>query len=105
MRNKPGNIVLAILAVCMLADILIVRPTDEGDFLISIGVFGAPVSRAFLDDSQPIVICILGLALTMEAVLRNHGIIDRNSDAIYVLFLFVALLYALWEKIRYWFSL
>src|SRR6266568_9314690 len=105
MRNKPGNIALAIFGVCMLADILIVRPSDEGDFLISLGVFGALVSRAFLDDPQPIMICILGLALTIEAVFRNHGIIDRNSDAIYVLFLFLALLYALWEKIVNWFSI
>ena len=89
----------------MLADIVIVRPTDEGDFWISLGVFGALGSRAFLDDSQSIMICILGLVLTMEAVFRNHGIIDRNSDVLYVLFLFLALLYALWEKIVNWFSL
>jgi len=89
----------------MLADIVIVRPTDEGDFLISLGVFGALLSRAFLDDSQSTMICILGLVLTMEAVFRNHGIIDRNSDALYLLFLFLALLYALWEKIVNWFSL
>jgi hypothetical protein len=105
MRNKPGNIALAILATCMLADILIAKPGDQGDFLISIGIFGALLSRALLDDPQSFAICFLGLALTIEGVFRNHGIIDRDSDFWYVLGLVIVGLYAFWEKIRNWLSL
>ena len=61
MRNKPGNLLLFTLAIFLLLDILAVRPNDEGDFLISMGVFGALISRAFLKDPQPIMVCLLGL--------------------------------------------
>jgi hypothetical protein len=104
MRNKPGNIALAVFAVCLLLDILIVKPGDEGDFLISIGVFGALLSRALLDNPQSILICVLGLALMIGAVFRNHGIIDRDSDFWYIMGLLIAGIYALWEKILNWAS-
>lgn len=105
MRDKPGNIALALFAACMLADILIARPSDQGDFLISIGVFGALLSRALLADPQSIAVCILGLALTIEAVSMNHGVVDLNSGLWYPLGLVIAGLYALWEKILNWLSL
>jgi hypothetical protein len=103
--RKLGNIALAVFAACLLADILIAKPGDEGDFLISIGVFGALLSRAFLDDPQSILICVLGLALMIGAVFRNHGIIDRDSGFYYILGLLIAGLYAFWEKILNWVSL
>lgn len=62
MRNKPGNLVLLVLSVFILADFLIVLPSNEGDFLISIGVFGALLSRAFLEEPQSIAVCSLGLS-------------------------------------------
>ena len=105
LRDKPGNIVLLILAVCVIADFFIVLPNDEGDFLISIGLFGALLSRAFLQEAQSVVVSLLGLALTIEIVCRNHGIIDRSSDGWYVLGLLIAAVYALWEKILRWFSI
>jgi hypothetical protein len=105
MRNKPGNVALSILAACILSDVLVSKPKDEGDFLISIGVFGALLSRALLDEPQSVMISILGLILTVFALSRNHGIIDRTSDGWYVLALLIAVLYALWEKILNWLSL
>ena len=105
MRYKPGNIVLLILAIFLLLDIVVVRPTDEGDFLISIGVLGALLSRAFLDDAQPVVICILGLALSAYVVLRNGGVMGQDGGLWYVLCLLVAVTYAMWEKIVRWFSI
>lgn len=105
MRYKPGNIILLVLAVYLLADILVVRPSNEGDFLISIGVLGALLSRAFLEEPQPIVICLMGIALTTYAVLRNGWAVDRNSDDWYVLSLPIAVAYAMWEKIQKWFSM
>jgi hypothetical protein len=104
MRRKPGNLILLILAVCLLSDVIIVRPNDEGDFLISLGVIGALMSRAFLEDPQSVMVCLLGLALVSYAVLRNHAVVDRESDIWYVFWLFVALAYALWEKILGWLS-
>lgn len=105
MRNKPGNLLLLGLAIFLLLDILVVRPNDEGDFLISIGVLGALLSRAFLRDSQPIMICLLGVALTVYPVFRNGGAVERSSDGWYVLWLLIAVTYAMWEKILSWFSM
>jgi hypothetical protein len=105
MRNKPGNVALLVLAACLLSDVVVSKPKDEGDFLISIGVFGALLSRALLDDPQSVMISILGLILAVFSFSRNHGIIDRTSDGWYLLTLPVALLYALWEKILNWLSL
>ena len=102
MGNKPGNIVLLVLPIFLLLDILVVRPTNEGDFLISIGVLGALFSRAFLGDPQPIIICLLALVLTVYAVFRNGGAIDRSSDDWYVLCFPIVVAYALWEKIVRW---
>jgi hypothetical protein len=105
MRNKPGNLVLLILAILLLADIFVVRPHDEGDFLIAIGVFGALVSRAFLEDPQSVVVCLLGAALAAYSIFRNGGAIDRNSDSLFVLSLLIAFAYAIWEKILKWISI
>jgi hypothetical protein len=105
LRNKPGNLALLLLAACVLGDILVARPHDEGDFLISVGTLGALASRAFLEEAQSIIVTLLGLALTIHVVCRNHGIIDRDSDGWYVLFLLVALTYAFWEKVTKWFSI
>lgn len=105
MRYKPGNLILLVLAVFLLADILVVRPSNEGNFLISIGVFGALLSRAFLKDSQPIVVCLLGVALTFYAVFINGGVVDLDSGGWYALFFIVALTYAVWEKLLKWFSM
>ena len=38
MRYKPGNLALLLLAICVLADFVIVLPNNEGDFLITLGV-------------------------------------------------------------------
>jgi hypothetical protein len=54
--QKPGNLILSVLAVCVFFDILIVRPKNEGDFLISIGVLDALLSRAFLEEAQPSIL-------------------------------------------------
>jgi len=105
MAKKPGNLVLLILAILLLADVVVVRPHDEGDFLIAIGVFGALVSRAFLEGPQSAVVCLLGAALAAYSIFRNGGAIDRNSDALYILALLIAFTYALWEKILKWFSI
>ena len=104
MRHKPGNLVLLVLAFCLLSDVVVVRPNNEGDFLISLGVIGALVSRAFLEDPQSIMVCLLGVVLVSYAALRNHALLDRESDFWYVSCFFVALAYALWEKILGWLS-
>lgn len=96
---------LLVLALCVFSDFLIVLPRDEGNFLISIGLLGALVSRALLQEPQSIIVVLLGLALTVGFAFRNHSIIDRNSDSWYVLGLFLAAIYALWEKILRWFSI
>lgn len=105
MRYKPGNLILLVLAVFLLADILVVRPSNEGAFLTSIGVFGALLSRAFLKDPQPIVICLLGVALTVYSVFLNGGAVDLGSGGWYVLFLVIAVTYAMWEKLLKWISM
>lgn len=69
------------------------------------GTFGALVSRASLEEPQSIMVTFLGLALAIQVICRNHGIIDRDSGPWYVLLLFVAITYALWEKILNWFSI
>jgi hypothetical protein len=105
MRNKPGNLALLILAVCVLGDILIARPQAEGGFLISMGTLGALISRASLREAQSVAVTLLGLVLAIFVICRNNGIIDRSSDGWYVLMLLVALTYALWEKIVEWTSI
>jgi len=102
--RKPGNLILLIFAVCVFGDVLLVRPNNEGDFLISIGILGALLSRAFLEDAQSIAVCLLGLSLTLIAVLRNHNILDRESDFWFCVSLLTAFTYALWEKLVGWFS-
>ena len=104
MRRKPGNVILLILAVCLLSDVMVIRSNDEEDFLISLGVIGALISRALLEDPQSVMVCLLSFVLVSYAVLRNHGVVDRESDIWYVLCFFVALTYALWEKIVRWLS-
>jgi hypothetical protein len=93
------------LACCVLADILLTRPNSEGDFLISVGIFGALLSRAFLKDPQSIMVCLLGFGLTILLICGNGGLIDVLSGGWYVLGLFMACTYALWEKIHSWTSL
>jgi NADH:ubiquinone oxidoreductase subunit K len=105
MRERPANIVLATFAILLLADIIIEGFKGGGNFLISFGVFGALLSRALLDDPQSIGIVLLGFALTLFAVGRNHGTIDPLSGGWFFLTIVVALAYALWEKIVAWFSL
>jgi hypothetical protein len=105
MRDKPGNILLAVFAALLLADTVIEGFMGGGSFLISFGVFGALLSRALLNDPQPIAVVLLGLALTLIAVGRNHGIIDFDSGLWFVLALFLAVVYAWWEKITEWFSI
>lgn len=103
MFRKPGNMALLFLAVLLLLDIIIQRPALEGGFLVSMGVLGALLSRAGLTDPQSIVLVLLGIALTIIAVSQNHGIIAAGSDTWFVLTFFLALTYALWEKILSWF--
>ncbi len=105
MWNKPGNFILLLFASCVLADILLTRPTNEGAFLISVGIFGALLSRAFLKDPQSIIVCLLGLGLMLLTVCGNGNIIDITAGGWYMLFLLIAIMYALWEKIYYWISL
>lgn len=104
MKRKPGNLILLIFAICLLCDVLVVRPNDEGDFLISIGLIGALISRAFLNDPQSVMVCLLALILASYALARNHGLVDRQSDNWYPLCLFVAFAYGPWEKIVRWFT-
>jgi hypothetical protein len=103
-RYKPGNVILLTLATFVLMDIIAVRPHDEGNFLISMGLFGALVSRAFLKDPQSVMVGLLGLALSIYVILLNQGVLNLGSGFWYVLFLLVALTYALWEKILGWLS-
>jgi len=105
MREKPANILLAIFATLLLADLVIEGIKDGGSFLISIGVFGALLSRAGLEDAQSFGIVVLGLALTLIAIGRNHGAIDFDSGLWFALSLILAYVYALWEKIVKWFSI
>jgi hypothetical protein len=105
MRNKPGNLALLLLACCVLADIFLARPRDEGAFLISVGLFGALLSRAFLEDPQSVTVCLLGLGMTILVICGNSSLIDVMSGGWYLLGLLMAFTYALWEKIYKWISL
>jgi hypothetical protein len=64
-KYRPTNALLAGLAAILLADIIAIRPHNAGDFLISVGVLGALVSRAGLADVQPLMVTFLGLVLTI----------------------------------------
>src|SRR5258708_9253494 len=97
MRERPANIVLAIFATLLLADLVIEGLKGGGSFIISIGVFGALVSRALLEDAQSLGIVLLGLALMLIAVGRNHGVIDFDSGLWFIFSLFLAFVYAWWE--------
>jgi len=73
--------------------------------MITMGVFGALVLRALSDDPQPMVLTMLGVVLAGLALALNYHIINWDSDWWFVVSLLVALLYALWKKIVYWFSI
>ena len=105
MPERPGNLLLIVLAVCTLADVIAVRPSNEGSFLISIGVFGALVSRGFLREPQSLMVCLLGFLLTAFSIAGNHKIVDATSGGLYVFGCLLALTYALWEKLLGWFSI
>ena len=105
MRNKPGNLALLLLACCVFSDILLVKPSDEGTFLFSVGLLGALLSRAFLEDPQSVMVCLLGLGLTILVICGNSSLIDVMSGGWFVLGLLMAFTYALWEKIYKWTSL
>src|SRR5438552_13032398 len=77
----------------------------RSNFMITMGVFGALVLRALSDDPQPMVLTMLGVVLAGLALALNHHIINWDSDWWFVVSLLVALLYALWKKIVYWFSI
>jgi hypothetical protein len=100
MREKPINLALSLLAICVLADLFIAK---EPRFVLSMGVFGALVLRAASDEPLPSILAILGLALTGLALANNHQVIDVSSATWFVITLLIALLYANWEKIYKWF--
>jgi len=51
------------------------------------------------------LLTLLGAILVGLALGFNHHVIGWDSGWWFVFTLFVALLYALWEKIVYWFSI
>jgi hypothetical protein len=104
MRNKPGNLTLLLLACCVLVDILLAKPSNGGSFVVSVGVLGALLSRAGLEDSQSVMVCLLGLGLTILVICGNSGLIDAMSGGWYILGLLMAFTYALWGKIYKWIS-
>jgi hypothetical protein len=104
MRERPANILLAIFAILLLADIIIEGHKGGGRFFISFGVIGALLSRAGLEEAQSVGIVFLGLALMLIAIGRNHGVIEFSGPW-FVLSLLLAYVYALWEKIVKWFSI
>jgi len=67
--------------------------------LDSIGVFEPLGSRAFLRRLSIHYDLIFWDRFNMEAVFRNHGIIARNSDVLYVLVISWHCCRRLWEKI------
>ena len=105
MRERPTNIVLGVLAICVLADLFVAGVTSGQKLIFPMGLFGALVLRALSDDPQPIVLTAVGIALTGIVVAGNHRIIDWDSDWWFVVTLLLAFLYGLWEKIVSWFSL
>jgi hypothetical protein len=104
MRERPINVVLGILAICVLGDLFVAKEPTGPEFMVSMGVFGALVLRTLADEPQPLVLGVLGVTLSGFAIARNHELIDRNSDFWWVISIFAAFLYALWEKIMNWFS-
>jgi uncharacterized membrane protein YeaQ/YmgE (transglycosylase-associated protein family) len=105
MRNKPGNFILLLLACCVLADFLLAKPNNEGMILVSVGVFGALLSRALLTEPQSVMVCFLGLGLTVLVICGNSGLIGALSGGWYFSSLLIAFTYALWEKIYNWIKL
>ena len=103
MREKPTNVLLAVLAICVLVDLFLAGA--QSNFMVTMGVFGALVLRALSDDPQPIVLTLLGVALAGLALALNHHIISWDSGWWFTVSLLAALLYALWEKIVHWFSI
>jgi len=102
---KPTNVVLLVLAVCVLLDVLITNPRDEGEFFVSIGTFGALLSRGLLGDAQSIIVVLLGFALATEVLCGNHAVIDPLSGGWFLVTFLLASIYATWEKILSWLSL
>jgi hypothetical protein len=103
MSERPTNALLAALAICVLVDLFLAGA--QSHFIVTMGVFGALVLRALSDDPQPIVLTLLGVVLAGLALALNHHIISWDSGWWFIISLLVALLYALWEKIVYWFSI
>jgi hypothetical protein len=102
-REKPTNFALLLLAACVVADLLFV--TETYNFVLSTGVVGAFILRGWSDEAQPIVVVVLGLALSALTIAINHAAITENSSGWWVLLYAVAFLYALWEKINSFFRL
>jgi hypothetical protein len=103
MKERPTNALLTALAICVMADLFFAGA--RSDFMITMGVFGALVLRALSDDLQFIVLTLVGVILTGITLALNHHVISWGSDWWYLVSLFLALLYALWEKIVNWFRL
>jgi hypothetical protein len=94
---------LALLAISVLADLFFAGP--KSNFTLTMGAFGALVLRALSDDLQPILLTLLGAVLFGLALALNHHVISWDSGWWFAFTLLVAFLYALWEKIVYWFSI
>lgn len=105
MRERPTNIVLAVLAVCVLLDIFVAGVTSGQKLIFPMGLFGALILRALSDDPQPILLTSVGITLTGIVIAGNHQVIDSDSDWWFVVTLFLAFLYGPWEKIVSWFSI
>src|ERR1700681_3540327 len=99
MRERPINVVLGILAICVLGALFLAKEPTGAEFMVSMGVFGALVLRTLADEPQPLVLGVLGIALSGFALARDHELIDRNSDLWWVTFIFTTFLYSQWEKI------
>jgi len=103
MRERPINILLGILAICVLGDLFIAKDVGGAEFMVSMGVLWGLVMRTLSDEPQPLVLGVLGITLSAFAIARDHELIDRNSEFWWITFIFAAFLYALWEKIWNWF--
>ena len=102
MRERPTNVILAVLAACILTDISVAKMPDGQHLILPMGLVGALVLRALSKDPQPIVLTAVGVALTGFVLAANHQLIDGDSGWYFALMFLLALLYALWEKFVNW---
>jgi len=104
-RDRVTNILLYVLAGSVLADVFIANVADLDHFVLSTFIIAALVYRARLDETQPLVLVALGLAMAMYGIGVNHGIKKWDSGGHFVLVMLSAFAYVWWEKIHGFFRL